>query len=66
MRRCFTCAKPFGLVRHYHFNKQFCSERCKSRFLQRREQQIAQWRDGLTCANLVETIAQVHQPLLQK
>lgn len=52
MKRCFTCARPFGLVRHYHFGKQFCSDSCKSRFLQRREQRMARWRNALTHPNL--------------
>lgn len=28
MKRCLMCGGRFGLVRHYQFDKQFCSRRC--------------------------------------
>lgn len=54
MKRCTACAGPFGLMRHYYAGKQFCSERCKSRFYRMRQQRIAQWRKALLHPNLSE------------
>jgi hypothetical protein len=36
MRRCECCGGPFGLVRHYHFNRHFCSKACKTAYLEDR------------------------------
>lgn len=52
MTRCAACAGPFGLIRHYYFRKHFCSEKCKQRFLRRRQQRI---RKALAQRGLSET-----------
>jgi hypothetical protein len=36
MKRCILCGGPFGLIRHYHFDKQFCTDRCKGAYIERR------------------------------
>lgn len=33
---CYLCARPFGLIRHRHSNKQFCSKKC-----------LHEWRAGV-------------------
>jgi hypothetical protein len=44
MKRCYQCGKPFGLIRHYHYFRQFCSVRCKQRFLHAQVQEVARRR----------------------
>lgn len=38
MKACETCGGKFGLVRHYHYRHQFCSERCLNMFRHRLKQ----------------------------
>jgi hypothetical protein len=33
-QRCSVCGGRFGLIRHRYFTKQFCTGRCKERYLQ--------------------------------
>jgi hypothetical protein len=33
---CYLCNRPFGLIRHRHSNKQFCSKKC-----------LREWRSGV-------------------
>lgn len=33
-QRCSFCGGRFGLIRHRHFNKQFCTALCKGRYFQ--------------------------------
>ncbi|MCZ7659285.1 MAG: hypothetical protein M5U07_16165 [Xanthobacteraceae bacterium] len=47
MKRCETCGGPFGLIRHYHYAHQFCSRRCKNRYLQRLAEAVARRRSAL-------------------
>jgi hypothetical protein len=43
MKRCAQCGGKFGLIRHRWYSRQFCSLRCRGRFLN----QLAQDRDKL-------------------
>jgi hypothetical protein len=41
------CGGPFGLVRHYHFDKQLCSKGCHADFRRERARQTERRRDAL-------------------
>jgi len=47
MKRCGMCGGPFGLVRHYHFDKQFCCKECHDEYRRERTRQISRRRDAL-------------------
>ena len=34
---CYLCSRPFGLIRHRHVGKHFCSKKC-----------LRKWRAGIT------------------
>jgi hypothetical protein len=36
---CYLCTRPFGMIRHRHSNKQFCSKKC-----------LDEWRAGVARA----------------
>jgi hypothetical protein len=33
MKRCTQCDGSFGLIRHRWYSRQFCSKRCREKFL---------------------------------
>jgi hypothetical protein len=47
MKRCGMCGGPFGLVRHYHFDKQFCCRECHEGYRRERARQTNRRRDAL-------------------
>jgi hypothetical protein len=50
MKRCAQCGGKFGLIRHRWYSRQFCSLRCRGRFLNqlaKDRDKVGRWLDFL-------------------
>ena len=47
MKACCVCGQKFGLVRHRHLRKQFCSTTCKTQYLTIQKRRMAQRRNAV-------------------
>ena len=47
-KRCHTCERKFGLVRHSYRLKQFCRKKCEAAYFdeRRKESQRSRYRDS--------------------
>ena len=54
--RCQTCNGNFGLIRHRHASKQFCSKQCLASYLAKTKQQASSFKAWTT---FLETNAKV-------